>query len=102
MLEVVVAAEPLAAEPRRRNLAVLGGGEVLLLHGLEEPEALLDACPQLRERRLRVRMRRRLLVAEVRGRVLRLIAARLDLLAEIELIGREARVHEHVDLERAR
>src|SRR5207302_8332901 len=77
--EVVVAPEPPAAEPGRGHLPLFGAGQVLRLDALEEAEALLDPLPQLRERLLGVRVGRRLLAAEVRGRVLRLVARGLHL-----------------------
>ena len=43
--EVVVAAQPPPAEPRRSDLALLGSGQVLRLDGLEEAEARLDPLP---------------------------------------------------------
>src|SRR5438552_15858123 len=51
--EVVVALEPAPTEPRRRDLAVLGAGEVLRRYALQEREALLDPLPQLGVRLLR-------------------------------------------------
>ena len=97
--QVVVAAQPPPAEPRWRHLALLGTDQVLRLDGLDEAEALLDPLPQLGERLLGVRVRRRLLAAEVRGRVLRLVAGGLHLADEVELIGRESGMGKHVDLE---
>src|SRR5438309_9786165 len=70
--EVVVAPEPPATEPRRSHLPLLGSRQVLRLDGLEEAEARLHPLPQLRERLLRIGGRRRLLAAELRGRVPRL------------------------------
>src|SRR5205823_5102355 len=54
--QVVVATEPLPAEPGRGHLPLLGAGQVLRLDGLEEAEALLDPLPALGERLLRVRV----------------------------------------------
>src|SRR5881227_1578535 len=45
--QVVVATEPLPAEPGRGHLPLLGAGQVLRLDGLEEAEALLDPLPEL-------------------------------------------------------
>src|SRR5207244_5052252 len=80
--QIIVAAEPLATEPGWRHPPVLAAGQVIRPDGLEEAEALLDPLAELRERLLRVRVRWRLLAAEVRGRVLRLIAGGLHLADE--------------------
>src|SRR5438876_495588 len=64
-----------------------------------EAEALLDPLLELGERLLRVRVRRRLLAAEVGGRVLRLVARGLDLANERVLVRRQAGLGEDVGLE---
>src|SRR5439155_387489 len=97
--QVVVAAEPLPAEPGWRHLPLLPSGQVLRLDGLEEAQALPYPLAQLGERLLRIRVGGRRLAAEVRGRVLRLVAGRLHLADERVLIRRQAGLGEHVDLE---
>src|SRR5207245_134729 len=97
--QVVVAAEPLPAKPRRRHLPLLGSGQVLRLDGLEEGEALLNALAELGEGLLGVRVGRRLPAGEVRGRVLRLVAGGLHLADEGVLIRRQAGLGEHLDVE---
>src|SRR5262249_33968240 len=69
------------------------------LEGLEKCEALVDPLADLGERLLGVRVRRRLLAAEICGRVLGLIAGRLYLADERVLVRRQARLRQHIDVE---